>query len=291
MRGKRILVTGCGYKPLKHVFYDIVTGEPTHDAISVNGQEMKLNIGAATAGVLAFHGADVHMVSTSEEKLANICKELGPIVGENRLRYSAMDLLDKREVYEFIAGIPTDKELYWVQSIGIGAGSYHLKDDNPYLPLDEIEEALLEAETIIPLRATHIMMKALLPQLRKQEQSKIAIITSMSAIRGYSLGGTHCTAKAAIDKYANVCMLASYKERIFLTTIRPGGVDTGMYENPTVQEAIKKISDEYKGIYREHFCLAPPTIVGEAIAYAFMTPAHILSIDMIANGQFPNQGS
>lgn len=291
LKGKRIIITGCGYKPLSKVFTDIITKDPSHDSIEVEGKEMKLNIGSATAGVLARNGAIVHMVSTSIDKLKNIKETFLEIIEPNLIEYSALDLLNEKEVKNFVEKLPKDKPIYWVQSVGLGAGSYKLKDDNPYLPLEKIDTALIEAETMTPIKATHIMMKALLPIFKKQKETRIAIITSMSAIRGYSLGGTHTTAKGAIDRYANSSMLALYKDNILVTTIRPGGVDTGMYDNPAVQEAIKVISNEYNGVWKEQISLSPPTSVGEAINFAFTTPSHITSINLVSKNQFPNEGS
>ncbi|GAH59141.1 unnamed protein product, partial [marine sediment metagenome] len=69
------------------------------------------------------------------------------------------------------------------------------------------------------------------------------------AIRGYSYGGTHCAAKGAIDRYANSAMLGNYKDNLFITTIRPGGIDTGMYDSKSVQEAVKDIAEEYNCPY------------------------------------------
>ena len=291
LKGKRIIITGCGYKPVLKVFTDIVTNEPSHDSIDVDGKEMKLNIGSAIAGVLARNGAIVHMVSTSSDKLKNIKTCLSKIVHEDLIEYSSLDLLNEKEVQLFVNKLPKDKPLYWVQSVGLGAGSYKLKDDNPYLPLEEIDIDLIGAETVTVIKATHIMMKALLPLFKKQKETRIAIITSMSAIRGYSLGGTHTTAKGAIDRYANSSMLALYKKNIFITTVRPGGVDTGMYDNPKVQEAVNKISDEYLGQYRKHQTYAPPISVGEVIKDVFTISAHITSINLVAKGQFPNESS
>ena len=252
---------------------------------------MKLNIGSAIAGVLARNGAIVHMISTSPNKLKNIKDSFSEIINPNLIEYTALDLLNEKEVTKFINKLPKEESIYWVQSVGLGAGSYKLKDDNPYLPLDEIDLNLIESETLTVIKATHIMMKALLPIFKKQKETRIAIISSMSAIRGYSFGGTHATAKGAIDRYANSSMLALYKDNIFVTTIRPGGVDTGMYDNKKVQEAIKVISDEYNGIWRKKITLSPPTSIGEAIVFAFVTPSHIPSIDIVAKGQFPNEGS
>ncbi len=292
LKGKRIVITGCGYKPLSHTFYDITTGEESHDSISVNEHEMKLNIGSAVAGVLALNGANVHMISTSRDKLENIKKGLADFVDNNLLEYSALDLLSEDEVKSFIGNLPRDKPIYWVQSVGLGAGSYKLKDDNLYLPIDQIPLELIERESQIVLRATHLMTQQLLPIFRKQDETRIALITSMSAIRGYSYGATHCAAKGAIDRYANAAMLGTYKDNIFITTIRPGGIDTGMYDNLAVQKAVKDVADEYQCDWRNKgIRLAPPTTVGEAINYVFTTPAHILSLNLVAKGQMPHEGS
>ena len=291
LKGKRIIITGCGYKSLSKVFTDIVTKEPSHDSIKVDNKEMKLNIGSAVAGVLALNGAIVHMVSTSEDKLKNIKNNFSEIIESDLIEYSTLDLLNEKEVKNFVEKLPKDKPIFWVQSVGLGAGSYKLKDDNPYLPLEKIDLELIEAEMSTVIKATHIMMKALLPIFRKQKETRIAIITSMSAIRGYSLGGTHCTAKGAIDRYANSSMLALYKDNIFVTTIRPGGVDTGMYDNPKIQEAINLVSDEYSGQYRKHQTYAPPTSIGEIIREVFTISAHIPSVNIVAKGQLPNKGS
>ena len=291
LSGKRVIVTGCGYKELKHVFKDIVTNEPSHDSILIGGKRMKLNIGSAIAAVLARNGAIVHMVSTSEDKLRNIKNVFSKYVENNLLEYSSVDLLNEKKVIEFVKSFPKDKPIYWVQSVGLGAGSYKLKNDNPYLPLEEIPIDLLEKESQIVLRATHLMMKALLPIFKKQKETRVAIISSMSAIRGYSFGGTHTAAKGAIDRYSNSSMLGLYKNNIFVTTVRPGGVDTGMYDNKFVQESIKFVSDEYNGVYRKNQFYLPPIAAGQIVCNLLNVPAHITSVNIVAKGQFPNEGS
>ncbi len=292
LKDKRVIVTGCSYKPVRETFTDIVTGKPSHDGMLVNNKEMKLNIGSAVAGVLAKSGAHVHMISTSEDKLKNIKNGFGEFVDEHLLSYSAIDLLSEQEVQSFVKDLPSDKGLYWVQSVGLGAGSYKLKDDNPYLSIDKIPLDLIENESKIVLRATHLMMRELLPLFREQDETRIAVITSMSAVRSYAYGATHCAAKGAIDRYANAAMLELYKDNIYLTSIRPGAVDTGMYDGQAVQKAVMSVCDEYSCDWREKgIRLAPPRTVGEAINYVFTTPAHIPSINLVAKGQFPHEGS
>ena len=289
----RIVITGCGYKPVQRIFYDIVTQEPSHNSIIINGQEMKLNIGSATSGVLTLAGATVHMVSTSADKLLNVKRSLDALLGnDGQVECSEVDLFNENCVKKFIDNLPDDKPLYWVQALGLSGGAYKVKDDNPYLPLEDIDPRLMEAELSVPV-ATQTIMRALLPRLKQQEETRIAIITSMSAIRAYSYGGTHCAAKAALDKWANSARLALYKkpQNIFITTIRPGGVDTGLYDSPVVQDIVSRISDEYSGQYRNHQTYMPPTTVGQAIKLAFTAPAHIPSLNLVAKGQLPHEGS
>jgi|SRR3989338_7555561 len=293
LAGKRILIVGCGYKPLRHIFYDIITAEPSHDSILVYDQEMKLNIGTATAGVLVLAGADVHMVSTSSEKLRNIKGSIDNLVGnEAQTTFSVVDLSNEESIDRLAKDLPHDKEVYWVQALGLSGDAYKVKNDNPYLPIEEIDPKLMEAELSV-LTTTQKIMKAMLPRFKQQRETRIAIITSMSAVRGYSLGGTHCAAKAAIDRYANSAMLAFYRQphNIFITTVRPGGVDTGMYDNQEVQKAISNVSDEYKGQYRTKQTYMPPTTIGQAIKLVFTASAHIPSMNIVAKGQFPNEGS
>ncbi len=251
-----------------------------------------MNIGTAVAGVLALNGATVHIISSSEDKLKNIKQSLDNIVGRTELvEYSAVNLLDEKSVKGFVRSLPTDKTLYWVQSLGLGAGSYKLKDDNPYLPVSEIPSDLIDAELGI-VKATDLMFKEFLPIFKKQPESRMALVSSMSAIRSYPYGAAHCAAKGAIDRYANALMLECYQENIFITTVRPGGVDTGMYDNQIVQETVKDIADSYACPWRtKGIRLAPPTSVGEAVKYALTTQAHTPSINLVAKGQFPHEGS
>lgn len=301
LEGKRIIVTGCWYKPINHTFYDKIDKQATHDEIFIgnsgviNGelQEMKANIGTAISAVLTRHGADVLMVWHTIEKLKNIKSALFEWLFSHHIDSAAVDLLDEQSVKKFVSKLPTDKPIYRVQSIWLWAGNYHLKNDNPYLPLEEMDVWLIEAEATTVLKGTHIMMKALLPVLKKQPESKIVIISSMSAIRWYALWSSHCPAKAAIDKYANVAMLKLYKDNIRVSTVRPGAVDTGMYDDQETRNAVRNISAEYNGVWKKDkdIVLMPPTAVGEMVKTILTSPAHIAEVNMLSKSQFPNQWS
>ncbi len=300
LRGKRFIITGCGYRPVKKVFYDRVHNLPSHNQIVVDDKAMKLNIGAATAYVLASHGATVHMVSTTEEKLKNLKRDIEEktgMTGSPKVEYSVVDLLDETSVQTFVESLPKDLPIHWIQSIGLGAGAYQVENENPYLRLGEIPVELIEKESSIVLKGTHIMMQALLPVFERQDQyheeSRIVIISSMSAVRGYFLGGTHCAAKRALGGYTNAAMLELYRKNIYVTDVRPGAIDTGAYDNQVVQNSVMQIDYSYGGVWFNHgITLAQPLAVGQAVAMALIAPAaHVTSINMVAKGQIPHEAS
>jgi len=299
LEGKRIIITGCGIKPVQHRFKDIVTGEDSHDSIVVDKKEMKLNIGAGVAFVLAANGAIIRIVSRTEEKLKILKKQIVEIlaVEKENVEYSAVDLFNEKSIDKFVKKLPKDKPLYWAHSIGLGAGSYKLKDGNPYLHIENIPPELLEMESTIVLKGTHMLMQKLLPIFRVQNKkfktdTRIAIISSMSAIRGYNRGGTHCAAKGAISRYTNSAMLDLWKEKIYITDVKPGAVDTGMYDNKNVQKAVLDVDKEYGNYWNINgITLASPVSVGYSINTIFTVPAHITSINLVAKGQWPNEGS
>ncbi len=45
LQGKRIIITGCGFKPVEYRFKDIVTGEESHDSIVVDKKVALLEAG------------------------------------------------------------------------------------------------------------------------------------------------------------------------------------------------------------------------------------------------------
>jgi hypothetical protein len=56
-----VIITGCGFKPVNHVFK--FEGKPTHNSILIDGKECKMNLGTAIALYLVKKGIEVIMVS------------------------------------------------------------------------------------------------------------------------------------------------------------------------------------------------------------------------------------
>ncbi len=287
LKNKRVLITGVGIKPLKHVFKDIATGEPSHTPVFDDGTEYKANIGAATAFECAKAGAIVHLVSRTEDKLKIVKNWIVREIPEAKVEYSAVDLSDIEQLRRLAKDLPNDVPLYWVQSVGLGAGTVKVKDDNPYLLIDEIPQELIEAELSV-LTNTITFLQLLLPRFRKQKETRVCIISSMSAVRSFASGSIHNAAKGAISRFANAAMIELDRDKIFISDIRPGGVDTGLYDSKIVQDIVAKICKNYNYDYIHY---APPKSVGEAVVLALSSDSHITSINMVGRGQFPHEGS
>ncbi len=287
LKNKRILITGVGLKPVNFVFKDITTGSPSHTAVLVDGKEYKANIGTATAFECAKSGAIIHLVARTESNLQIVKKWIEENVSGAQVEYSVVDLGNLDSLKKLVDSIPADLPLYWVQSVGLGAGTVQLKDDNPYLLIDDLSEELIEAELSV-LKSTVSFLQLLLPRFRKQKETRVCIVSSMSAIRSVISGSIHMAAKGAISRFTNAAMIELDKDKIFITDIRPGGCDTGLYDSKVVQDTIMKMCKNYG--YDTVFFM-PPSSVGQAIATTLASDAHITSINMVARGQFPHEGS
>ncbi|NTW14661.1 MAG: SDR family oxidoreductase [Candidatus Moranbacteria bacterium] len=287
LKNKRVLVIGVGIKPVQHVFRDIRTGKPTHSPIFDGDTEYKANIGAAIALECAKAGAVVHMVSHSEDKLQIVQRWIRRGIPGSVIEYSVVDLGGQSDLEHLAKELPNDLPLYWVQSLGLGAGTVEIKDDNPYIPIEEIPTEFIDAEFSVT-KSTIQLLQALLPRFRKQEETRICIISSMSAIRSVVPASIHHAGKGALDRFANAAMLELEPEEIYVTTIRPGAIDTGLYDSQPVQESIHKIC---RGYGRSNTGYAPPSSVAEAVVLALTSEAHITSLNLVARGQFPHEGS
>ena len=292
LKGIRVLITGVGIKPINHVFTDISTGNPSHTPICVKrAKDNKANIGTACAIECAKEGAIVHIVARTEEKLRIIQDWINYLTGDFPVEYSATDLNDKEALKEMINAIPTDMPLYWIQSVGVGGGTVAVKDDNPYLLIEDIPPELVEAELTV-LKNTITLMQLLLPRFRTQKETRICIISSMSAIRSVISASMHMAAKGAISRFTNAAMLELDKDKIFITDVRPGAVDTGMYDSAIVQKTVAKMAANYGYDWKKHdLKLIPPSAVGKMVVSVLTSEAHITSVNMVARGQWPHEGS
>lgn len=209
-----------------------------------------MNIGTAAAYCICKKGFEVVMVSRTAENLEKIKRGLIELGCDDKLiSYVATDITTDDGIATLTNNLPKDREIYWVQSIGMGGGAYKVPNDNIYLPFEQISPDLINAELQI-VTATHKLMLKLVPIFREQlirgQKAKICLVTSMSGERGYHFGATHVAAKHALVGYIKGIEKELADEGIEIYDVRPGGIDTGMYDNPHTRKAVEEISRRTK---------------------------------------------
>lgn len=279
-----VIITGVGYKEV------VARRKPASIKDIFNSPFVKPNIGSCVANELARIGFDVLILSRSVEKLRNICDAILRANGKAAIYYSVVDLLDERSLAKIIPIIRPYKEIHLVHSAGLGAASYKIKHGNPYQPLAKtpLNLPLLEFEIVV--KSLLIIMKKLLPIFRRQSESRIVVISSMSSIRAYPYGFSHASAKAGLHHAVRSLALELNKSNIFVSEVLPGIVDTGFYDDPSVISAVKHIAKSfgynYGSLPKMH-----PIEVAKAVALCLTSNAHILSINLVAKGQWPHLGA
>lgn len=248
MKNLKVIITGCGFKPVGHIYTH--NNKPTYNSITIDGVESKMNIGTAIAYYFAKKDIQVIMVSRNIESLEKIKQGLVLLgCNESDISYIASDITTNEGIDHLIKSLPKDSYFYWVQSLGMGGGSYKLPNDNVYLPFEKISPELIAVEMDI-VTATHRMMLRIIKQLRKQVKNnlsaKVCVITSMSGERGYHYGATHVAAKHALVGYIKGIEKELHDEGIEIFDVRPGAIDTGMYDNKHVQKSVNEIAQKTK---------------------------------------------
>lgn len=270
MKKPLIIITGCGYKPINYIYK--FKQKPTHTPIFIEKKEYKMNIGTATAYYLCKKHFEVLLVSRDKEKLKKIkegLKNLG--CKENLIFYVATDLTTKKGIKKLIKNIPKNKQIYVVQSIGMGGGSYKIPHDNIYLPFEEISPEIIKIESgIVP--ATHLLLLELIKKFKEQrkkgQEVRICIITSMSGERGYHFGATHVAAKHALVGWIKGVKNELKDLGIKIIDIRPGAIDTGMYDNPYTKKNVEEISKRTKMWKGKKPIFEPPLTIAKVIYHA-----------------------
>ncbi|MBU0508792.1 SDR family oxidoreductase, partial [bacterium] len=213
-------------------------------------------------------------------------------VDYQRIQVSDTDLLDEQAVSTLVKSLPAHRQIDLVQCAGLSAGSYHVPDDNPYLPVDALPTGLPTAEFDVIVRSLLLLVQALIARWRKQPETRVVVVNSMSGIRPYPYGYAHASAKAGLHNAVRSLALELAKDNIFVSEVNPGAVDTGFYDPASVQEAVTTIGREFGYDYHNATVpQMPPSAVGDAVVLCLTSPAHVLSIDAVARGQFPHHGA
>lgn len=291
-----VIIAGVGYKKTEKIFRNSKTAE----IIRIDDINYKINIGAATAKLLAKTGSKICMLARSELALSHlkeyICHETS--CHPDNISYCAVDLLNEESVKKFISSLDKSRPIWLVHCIGLGSQAHTINGENPYLMFTKISPDSVIKEFEVPVKSLLLLVQHLEPLFQQHKETRIVVVTSMSGIRPYMYGYSHASAKAGIHHAVRSLTLEFGQQysSVYVTEILPGIVDTGLYDSEEVIKSVQKIGETFgffgeKGYNKINFPLMSPSAVAEAIALALTSNAHILSINMVAHGQFPNAGA
>lgn len=276
------IITGVGYRD--------VNTSINHSNIFFSNN-IKPNIGAWVSKLLFENGYDLLMVSRTESKLKDVKEYLeNQTERRNKVDYVAIDLLDDRVVIDKVINNIKGREVNLVHCVGLSSGLYNVPNDNPYLEITDTPLDLPVIEFEIVVKSLLILVKALLPILKNQKESRIVVVSSMSGIRAFPRGYSHASAKAGLHHAVRSLTLELNKSSIFVSEVLPGIVNTGLYDNPHVRDAVINIAESF-GYRYDELPQIPPKEVAEAVKFCLTSKAHVLSINMVSKGQWPNLGA
>lgn len=283
MTKMQVIVTGVGYKLINNTVNDSV--QNIFDNINV-----KPNIGACVVKELVSSGIDVFMISKTKTKLENIKESL--TTTESNIELAEADLLNQDSVENVLNKLSNNKQIHLIHCAGLSAGSYALPDDNPYLSIEQtpVELPLLEYGVVV--KSLLILVKLLLPKFNLQNDTRVVVVSSMSGIRSVPFGYSHAAAKGGLHQAVRSLALELNKRNIYVSEVMPGMVDTGMYDPTPVQESIIKMGQYFGYEYKKNeIPQMPPSEVAKAVKMCLLSDAHILTINMVSKGQWPNLSS
>ncbi|HWZ22076.1 MAG TPA: SDR family oxidoreductase [Cytophagaceae bacterium] len=283
-KDRTIIISGCGYKT--------ATGYTLSEHSNVfNDPGVKVNIGSATAQTLAESGYNLILISKTQDKLNHIKKSLVELFPGVAVTVFAIDLLNESEVRQLMPALNNKQTAYhYVHCTGISSGSYKIKDDNPYLSIEETPVDLPTIEFEAVVKSLLIMTQTLLPVFKQQPESRIVVVSSMSSVRSVPFGFSHTSAKAGLHNASRSLALELNKMKIYVSEVMPGAVDTGMYDNDIVKKRIIEMAKMFGYDYDE-IPMMPSSAVAESVKMCLESKSHILAINMVAQGQWPNLGS
>jgi len=278
---KTIIISGTSFK-FKDEFYQ--------NENIFTSKNVFLNIGCATAKILAENNYDLIILSKTEFKLEKIKRSLQELFPTNNISYQTIDLINESSVKKFFKSLDKKLEYSYVHSAGLSTGGYHVENNNPYLEIGNIPIDLPTKEFEVVVKSLLLMINGLIPFFKKQKSSRVIVVNSLSGVRAYPLGFSHSAAKGGLHNAIRSLSLELAKDKIYFSEINPGIVDTGGYENEFVIKSVKKIGKEFGYDYDEIPKISPIT-VAETIELCLRSEANIMTINLLPEGQWKHQGA
>jgi len=195
----------------------------------VTGAGSGLGRGAALA--MAREGADLILVSRTEEELQAVAAEIERL--DRRADYRALDIADDTAMRELFAWI--GREHGRLDAVFANAGI-----NGVWAPIDELQPDEWDKTIRVNLRGTFLTLHFAVP-LMKQHGGAIVITSSINGTRTFTTGGAsaYSTTKAGQVALAQMLALELAQYRIRVNVICPGSIESDIAESTTRRHAEK----------------------------------------------------
>jgi NAD(P)-dependent dehydrogenase (short-subunit alcohol dehydrogenase family) len=183
-------------------------------------------IGKAIAVALAEAGANVAIVSRTEQQLIDTSKEIEEF-GVN-VYYKALDVTNTEDIKKYV------KELVNIEGkidILVNAAG-----TNRRLPLLEVTPQDFDYVLNLNLKSVLFTTQAVIPYMVRQKYGKIINITSLTSVLGFNNMTLYGSSKGGVSQFTKAVAVEFAKDGIRSNAIGPGYFETEMtkpvFENP-----------------------------------------------------------
>jgi NAD(P)-dependent dehydrogenase (short-subunit alcohol dehydrogenase family) len=170
-------------------------------------------IGLATAKRLLDHGYRVIGTSRNPDTVPDAARPEG-------LRYRALDLRDTHSIDGFVGALHAED--IHVDVLVNNAG------ESQSGPLEEIPLGALERIFQINVLGPVHLTQLLLPGMRRRGYGRVVMVSSMLASFPLAYRSSYVASKAAIEGFATAARFEMSPFGVWLTTVEPGSIKTGI---------------------------------------------------------------
>jgi 3-hydroxy acid dehydrogenase / malonic semialdehyde reductase len=217
-------------------------------------------IGAATARLLAEHGASVVLGARRRDRLEQVRESIAVSGGE--VTALCVDVADAESTHAFVKDALSRHGAVDILVNGAGLA----RGFEPVLENDERDwREMIEANVVGLMRMT----RAFLPALLARGGGDVVHVGSIAGLEPYAKGAVYCASKAAVESFVRALRLELVGTRIRQLVIEPGMVETEF-------SVVRFHGDEKRAdaVYRGLVPLLADD-VAECILFALTRPAHV----------------
>ncbi|MHC1706335.1 MAG: SDR family NAD(P)-dependent oxidoreductase [Bacteroidales bacterium] len=183
-------------------------------------------LGRAIALELASRNINVLLVALKDEGLPELCKEIRRNYKVDAQFYEA-DFKERNSVYE-VAGwaMNYQKVFMLINNAGLGGSC----------AFDQASPEYLDSIIQVNVRATSMLTRLLLPELRNNEKAYILNVASMASFSPFAFKTVYPASKAFVYSFSRGLHEELKGSNVFVSVIHPGPIKT----NPEVTARIEK---------------------------------------------------